>query len=110
MKYLYIASDNTAAETTQAGQALGVENQDVWVKKIIWGSPSDAHYITIYDKVNPVLSASTNIAAKITQPTHAAGCDWLREIDFGPKGLHLGEGGCVVTNGNQITVMYDFQE
>jgi hypothetical protein len=107
MNYLYIASDNTAKEVDQAGESLGVENQDVIIHKIIWGVPSDTHYITIYDKVNPVLDATTNIAAKITQPTAAAGKDWIREIDFGPKGLHLGEGGSVVTNGNQITVIWE---
>lgn len=107
MRYTYIASDNTAESASYAGVPLGADNQDVVIYKIIWGVPSDTHYITIYDKYNPVLNSTTNIAAKITQPTAAAGKDWVREIDFGPQGLHLGEGGNVVTNGNQITVIWD---
>ena len=104
-RYLYIASDNTAKEATQAGEALGVDNQDIIVYKVIFGTPSDATYLKIYDKVNPILNSTTSLAAFITQPTAAAGKDWVREVDFG-EGLHLGEGGAVVTNASQVTVIW----
>jgi len=107
MRYTYIASDNTAASTSYAGTALGADNQDVVIYKIINGSPTDADYIKIYDKYNPILNSTSNLAAYLTQPSHAAGCEWQYEYDFGPKGLHLGEGGNVVTNGDQITVIWD---
>lgn len=107
MQYTYIASDNTAAVATTAGTPLGADNEEVVIYGIYWGLPSDAHYIKIYDKVNVVLNATTNLAAFITQPSHAAGLETIRYIDFGPKGLHLGEGGNVVTNGNQITVIWE---
>lgn len=102
MRYTYIASDNTASN----GTAIGADNQDVVVYKLIFGTPADAKYAVIYDKYNPVTGATTNIAAYITQPTAAAGKDWVREVDFG-KGLHLGEGGAVVTDASQVTVLWD---
>lgn len=102
MQYTYIASDNTTAN----GTAIGADNQDIVIEAIIFGLPADGKYVTVYDKVNPVLSASTNIAAKVTQPTAAAGKDWVREVRFGPNGLRLGEGGNVVTDASQVTVVW----
>lgn len=107
MNYTYIASDNTAAVPDYAGTALGADNQDVTVYGIVWGAPGDGHYVTLYDKYNPILNSTSNIAAKITQPTAAAGKQYVNFVDFGPKGLHLGEGGNIVTNGNQITVIWE---
>lgn len=102
MNYTYIASDNTATN----GTALGADNQDIVVHAIIFGTPADAKYATVYDKYNPVAGASTNIAAKITQPTAAAGKDYVKVAEF-PGGLHLGEGGNVVTDASQVTVIWE---
>lgn len=103
MRYTYIASDNTATN----GTALGTDNTDVIVYKIIFGTPTDGKYVQLFDKVNPVTGASTSVVAKVTQPTAAAGKDWVREVDFGSKGVRLGEGGNVVTDDSQVTVIWD---
>lgn len=103
LKYTYIASDNTATN----GTAIGVDNQDVVIKAIVFGLPADTKYATVYNIVNPVTGASTNIAAKITQPTAAAGKDWVRVATFGEEGLRLGEGGNVVTDASQVTVIWE---
>ena len=86
---------------------MGADNQDVTVYGIIFGTPADGVYVTLYDKYNPILNSTTNIAAKITQPTAAAGKDYVTFVDFGPKGLRLGEGGNVVTNASQVTVIWE---
>lgn len=104
MNYTYIASDNTATN----GVALGADNQDIFVKQIIFGSPADGKYVIVYDKPNPVAGATTNIAAKITQPTAAAGKDWVRSVEFAGDGLQLGEGGAIVTDASQVTIVWDF--
>jgi len=105
-KYTYIASDNTATN----GTALGVDNQDVTVYKILFGVPVDAKVATLYDIQNPVNGATTNIAFKHTQPTAAAGKDWDREVDFGPDGIRLGEGGNLITDASQVTVVWDIAD
>lgn len=99
----YIASDNTATN----GTALGNSGEDVTVFKILVGLPTDGSTLTVYNISNPVAGASTNIAYKLTQPTAAAGKDWVREIDFGKYGLPLSGGGNVVINGtNNVTVIW----
>ncbi len=102
MNYTYIHADNTATN----GTALGVNDQDIVVKKIIFGLPADTKYLKLFDKVNPITAATTNLAAMITQPTAAAGKDWVREVDFG-EGIRLGEGGNVVTDAAQVTVCWE---
>jgi len=102
MKYTYIASDNTATN----GTAISVDNQDIVVYKLIWGNPADGKYATLYDKVNPVTGATTSVVCKVTQPTAAAGKDWVRVVDLG--GVNLGEGGAVVTDGTDVTVLWDY--
>lgn len=108
-KYTYIVSDTSAGDST----AIGAANQDVRVYKIIFGNPGDAHILNLYNKAVAFGHASGmgsvdtgNIAVQITQPTTAAGRDWVREVDFGPEGLVL-DGGSVHTNGNDITVLWD---
>lgn len=106
MRYTYIASDNTASN----GTALGDDNVDVVVYKILYGNPADGKITTLYDKVNPVNGSTTNVVFKHTQPTAAAGKDWNRETDFGPEGVRLGEGGNVITDGSQVTVVWDLAD
>ncbi len=100
--YTYIASDNTSAN----GTALGVAGQDVLVKSVVFGLGADGVYATIYDEVNPFTGATTNIAAKLTQPTAAAGKNYQQVFDFG-SGLRLGNGGNVITNASQVTVIWE---
>lgn len=102
MNVTYIASDNTATN----GVALGAAGQDVRVWKVIFGNPADGKITTFYTITNPVNGASTNIAAKVTQPTAAAGKQYVNSQDFGPYGLPLNEGGNVITDGSQVTVVW----
>lgn len=101
-RYTYIASDNTATN----GTALGADNQDIVVHQIIFGLGADGKYAQLYDKINPVTGATTGVVFKITQPTAGAGKDYFHVVDFGPDGLHLGEGGNVVTDASQVTVIW----
>ena len=103
MRYTYIASDNTATN----GTSLGTDNTDVVVYKIIFGNPTDGGITYLYDKTNPVYQAATSLVVKFTQATAAAGKNWVREIDFGSNGVELGEGGNVVTDESDVTVVWD---
>lgn len=101
-QYTYIASDNTGSN----GVALGDDNQDIAIYQIHFGAPSDGDSLYIHDKINPVSGATTDIAFRFTQATHAAGTDFMRVIDFGEKGLQIGEGGNVNTDASQVTVIW----
>ncbi len=99
----YQAASNTATN----GTALGAAGQDIRVWKLLVGAPTDASTVTLYNITNPIGGASTNIAYKLTQPTAGAGKDWVREVDFGPYGLPLTDGGNVVIDGtNNVTVVW----
>ena len=112
MRYTYIASDNSTSDAT----AFNAAGNDCFVKKIIFGNPTDADVLHLYNKVSAtghasgMGSVSTNsLALKFVQPTHAEGCDWVYELnlsgEFNP-GLQL-DGGCVHTNGDNITIIWD---
>ena len=109
MQYTYIASDNTVASPSYAGTALGATDQDVVVYKILFGLGADGVYAKLYDKHNPILGSTSNLAAFVTQPTAAAGKQYFQVVDFGSQGLQLGEGGNIVTNASQVTVVWDFK-
>lgn len=99
----YQAADNTATN----GTALGVAGQDIRVYKLLVGLPTDGSTIRLYNISNPVVASSTDIAFKLTQPSHAAGSDWVREVDFGEYGLPLTGGGNVAIDGtNNVTVIW----
>lgn len=99
----YQAADNTGTN----GTALGVAGQDIRVYKLLIGLPTDGSTVRLYNITNPVVASSTDIAYKLTQPTAAAGKDWVREVDFGPYGLPLTGGGNVTIDGtNNVTVVW----
>lgn len=108
----YIASDNSAGNA----QTLGAADQDVLVKKVIFGTPADGKVTVLYNKTNAYGSASgmgsvdsANRAVVITQPTAAAGKDWVREVDFATgdsEGLRL-NGGAVHTDASQVSVIWE---
>lgn len=112
MKYTYIGSDNTATN----GTALSTDaNRDVFIYKIIFGLPADSVYAKIYDTTVPVTGATTNLVAFLSQPTAAAGKNYWGVVDFtsgrgGQDGLHLGQGGNVVTNASQVTVVWEYAD
>lgn len=104
MRATYVASSNQATN----GEALGAAGQDVRVFKLLVGLPTDGSKVRLYNITNPVGDATTNIAFQLTQPTAAAGKDWVRSVDFGPEGLPLTDGGNVVIDGtNNVTVIWD---
>lgn len=99
----YVASSNTATN----GSAIGTAGQDIRIFKILVGLPTDGSTLTIYNGTNPVVASSTDIAFKLTQPTAAAGKEWVREVDFGPLGLPVADGGNVTIDGtNNVTVVW----
>lgn len=112
MNFAYVASDNSASD----GETLGVAGQDISVKKVIFGTPADGKVTYFHnsrvstghaDGMGSV--ATTNLACAITQPTHAEGCDWLREVDFtanGCQGLPL-DGGSFHTDASAVTVIWE---
>jgi hypothetical protein len=107
MQVKYIASSNTATN----GTALGTATQDVRVYKLLIGLPTDTSTVVFYEISNPIGGATTNIAWKLTQPTAAAGKEWVREVDFGPHGLPLNQGGNVVIDGtNNVSVIWDIAD
>lgn len=115
MNFTYIASDNTASAAT----ALGAAGQDVLVKKVIFGLPADGKGLVIYNKAVAFGHASgigsvdsANRAAFISQPTAAAGKDWVREVDFtglGNPGLQV-DGGAVHTDASQVTIVWELAD
>jgi len=112
MQFTYLASDNSAG----AAQVLGVADQDIFVKKVIFGIPADGKILKLYNKRVAYGHASgmgstdsDSVAIKITQPTAAAGKDWMREVDFalgGSEGLRL-DGGSFHTDASDVTVLWE---
>ena len=104
MRYTYIPSSNTATN----GVSLGAVGQDVRIYKIIIGLPVDGKYVAIFNSAIAVGGATDNLAAKITQPTAAAGKDWVREVDFGPDGLEVDGGNVQIDDTMQVTVVWNY--
>jgi len=109
---VYVASDNSTSDA----QVLGAASQDIFVKKVIFGTPSDGGITRFYNKrvatghASGIGSVSSDeLVCMITQPTGAAGKDWLREFDFtsnGSEGLRL-DGGSFHTDESQVTVIWE---
>ena len=116
MQATYIASDNSTGDAQVLADSAG---RDVLVKKIIFGLAADGKIVNIYNKrvapghASGIGSVSSDaLAAKITQPTAAAGKDWLREVDFtsgGKGGLQL-DGGSIHTDASQVTVIWEYAD
>ena len=113
MRVTYVASDNSAGDA----QVLGTAGRDIFVKKVLFGAPSDGLITQFYNKAVATghtsgmgSVSSANLAFKFTQATHAEGCDWVREVDFtgyGSGGMQL-DGGSFHTNANQVTVIWEY--
>ena len=104
-KYTFVR----VANNTTNGVALGVDNQDINVYKIIVGNPVSAGIVRLYDIQNPVNAATTNLAAFINFPTFSTTNinNGPYVFDFGDSGIRLGEGGNVmVTEDMQVTVVW----
>lgn len=117
MNVTYVASTNAASDA----QVLGQAGQDIVVKRVIFGSPTDAGITQFYNKrVAPGHASgmgsvsTTDVVCRLTQPTAAAGKDWTRTVDFTvagdeDSGLPL-DGGSFHTNENQVTVLWDLAD
>lgn len=109
MNATYVASDNSAGDA----QVLGASGEDIRVMKIIFGNPADGKVFNLYNKrvapghVSGMGSVSTDsLALQITQPTAAAGKDWVRDVDFGAIGGFPVDGGSFHTDGSDVTVIW----
>lgn len=112
MRYTFITSDNSASDAT----SFNAQGQDAFVKKIIFGSPTDGDILHLYNSATAYGASggmgsvqTDDLALAITQPSHAEGCDWVREVtlsgEFNP-GLQL-DGGSVHTDGDDVTIIWD---
>jgi len=101
MRYTYIASDNTSSDA----QVLGASGQDIYVHEVIFGTPTDGKYVLFFNKRVAYTGDTSNIACKITQPTHAEGSNWVRSHKFETP-LQL-DGGSVHTDDSQITIIWE---
>ena len=100
---LFRSGDNTATN----GQALGAAGQDVRIYKILIGLPVDGKYVAVFNSAVAVGGATANLAVKVTQPTAAAGKDWVRELDFGPEGMEVDGGNVQINDTMNVTVLWD---
>ena len=112
MRFTFVGTDNTAGDA----QVLGAAGEDIFVKKVIFGTGTDAKVVKFYNKRVAYGHASgigstdaANVAAYIAQPTAAAGKNYDREVDFtsfGSGGLQL-DGGSFHTDGTNVTVIWE---
>lgn len=113
MRHTFVASDNSTGDA----QVLGADNdQDILVKKVIFGTQADGKIVRFYDKrvapghASGIGSVSSDaLAAHIAQPTAAAGKNYDRVVDFtGPDcaGLPL-NGGSFHTDASNVTVLWE---
>ena len=113
MNVTYVSATNAVGDA----QTLGAAGQDIYVRKIIFGNPTDAAVTNFYNKrvapghVSGMASVSTtDCVLQITQPTAAAGKDWVREIDFPPEAPLQLDGGSFHTNENDVTVIWETKD
>ena len=106
----YQAGDNTST----GGTAIGKAGTAVEIFKILIGTPVDGDIVYLFDITNPGGTTNTNLAFKLTQATHAAGEEWVREVDFTNghgEGLVLGNGANLMINGTMdVTVLWDYAQ
>ena len=109
IRVTYVASDNSAGDA----QVLGNAGEDIFVRKVIFGTPADGKITHFYNKrVAPGHAsgmgsvATTDLVLKHTQPTAAAGKDWERFLNFTDAPLQL-DGGSFHTDASQVTVIWE---
>lgn len=101
MRNTYVAADNSAGDA----QVLGASGQDIYVHEVIFGTPTNGKYVKFYNKRVAFTADPDNIALFITQPTAAAGKDWVRSHKF-ESPLQL-DGGSFHTDDAQVTVIWE---
>lgn len=112
MRFTYISADNSTSDAV----AFNSAGQDCFIKKIIFGDPTDGDILNLYNNAVVEGHASgigsvptANVALKFVQPTHAEGCDWVYELTLSGAlnpGLQL-DGGSVHTDADDVTIIWD---
>jgi len=109
----YVASTNAVGDA----QVLGALGQDIEVLKIVFGNPTDGAITNFYNKrVAPGHASgmgsvsTTDMVLQITQPTAAAGKDWVREVNFPEHAPLELDGGSFHTNENDVTVFWKLKD
>ena len=112
MQVTYVASDNSAGDA----QVLGDSGRDIYVRKVVFGNPADGKVTNLYNKrVAPGHASgmgsvsTTDVVLQLTQPTAAAGKDWVRELNFVDAPLQL-DGGSFHTDGSDVTVIWEYKD
>lgn len=98
-----------AANSTTNGTALGADNEDITVYKLIIGKPVAAAVIRLFNIQNPIGTAETNLVMKLTLPATlpTTGARLVEEVSFGEGGIRLGEGGNIsIDQDVEITVLW----
>lgn len=110
MRFTYLAADNSAGDA----QVLGDAGKDIYIRKVIFGTPADGKITNFYNKrvapghASGMASVSvTDCALQHTQATAATGKDWERFLDFGDAPLQL-DGGSFHTDASDVTVIWEY--
>lgn len=110
MRVTFAPSSNTSTN----GVALSSNAEDdVRVYKLIVGTPVASGNIWLYTINNPVSSATTNIASKITLPSFSTTNinPGVYVVDFGAEGLPLNGGGALVIDQTMnVSVLWDLND
>lgn len=104
MRYTFAAAANQGTN----GVSLGAAGQDVYVKRILIGTPVAAGVIRLYNKAIAFNADTADIAFRNTQPTFAAGTDAVRLVDFGSPGLQLDGGNLQTSAAEDVCVIWEF--
>ena len=106
----YVATDNSAGDA----QVLGTASRDIYVRRIIFGLPADGKVFNLYNKrVAPGHASGmgsvsvTDAVLQITQPTAAAGKDWVRNVDLTDSPIQV-DGGSFHTDITDTTVIWEY--
>lgn len=98
-----------AANNTTNGVALGPVDEDVFVHKIIIGTPVGSGNIILYDKAVAYSGDTSNIAFKVTLPatlTSSKQYDYQTVYTF-EKPLQLNGGNLMVDQAMLVTVIWE---
>jgi hypothetical protein len=105
MNFTYAA----AANSTTNGVALGAADQDIYVHKVIIGTPVGTGSIKLYNKTVAFATDTSNIAFKVVLPstlTSSKEYDYQTVYTF-DKPLQLNGGNLMVDQAMLVTVIWE---
>lgn len=121
MRYTYIASDNTAANGVQLGDASSTD-RDIIVYGAIFGLPATSKNFYVYDNNAAVNGSTANIAIRLTTPASLVTGQLPYVLSFANaigtpansggqnNGTRLATRGTVITDASQVTVLWDYAD